>query len=114
MSFVSSSEGVSVKNLDQLDQTFMYSQIPKEILLKMDFDESHVKLLTDHCREQFTDNCSQLNDVHKLESEYVDVIVKLGFFVRDLHQHINQLHIDQFGDRNLTQFFNCIPWTRLV
>ncbi len=27
----------------------------------------------------------------------VDVIIKIGFFISDLHCHINQLHLKQFG-----------------
>ena len=30
----------------------------------------------------------------------VDHIIKLGFFINDLHRHIEQLHLEQFTDQN--------------
>ncbi len=39
--FVKPSDEVSKENLDQLDQSFMYTQILKEILLTIDFEQSH-------------------------------------------------------------------------
>jgi hypothetical protein len=32
-----------------------------------------------------------------LRTMEVDIIIKLGFFVRDLHQHIVTLHSNQYG-----------------
>jgi hypothetical protein len=42
------SGGISKKNLDQLDPTFMYTQILKEILLTIEFDEGHIEEFIDH------------------------------------------------------------------
>jgi tetratricopeptide (TPR) repeat protein len=28
-----------------------------------------------------------------------DIIIRMGFFIRDLHQHIEELHAEQFGDQ---------------
>jgi hypothetical protein len=42
ISFVKSSDKASNQNLDQLDQSFMYTQILKEILLTIDFEQKHI------------------------------------------------------------------------
>ncbi len=50
ISFVRSSNGASIQNLDQ---PFIYSQILKEILLTIDIQEEHIKQFLTYCREQF-------------------------------------------------------------
>jgi tetratricopeptide (TPR) repeat protein len=35
----------------------------------------------------------------------VDVIIKMGFFIGDLHHHIEQLHAEQFGGQNFVESF---------
>jgi len=35
----------------------------------------------------------------------VDIIIKLGFFIGDLNQHIEQLHKDQFDGQNSGESF---------
>ena len=128
ISFVkSSNDEASNQNLDQLDQSFMYTQILKEILLTIDFEQKHINEFLTYCREQFAGNTIQLKNVDKFEQEYhhhqpiwwytsqcflysmlnralrmmeVDLIIKMGFFVRDLHQHIAALHSEQYGGQN--------------
>jgi len=107
MSCVSTNEDVSNKNLDQLDPSFMYTQILKEILLTIKFDEKHIKEFIEHCRVQFVNNDYELKKIKKFEREYhdktpiwwytnecfvypmlnyalrvmnVDTIIKMGFF----------------------------------
>jgi tetratricopeptide (TPR) repeat protein len=123
MSFVSTSDGAIGKNLNQLDQSFMYTQILKEILLTIDFEQKHFMEFITYCHEQFKGNPAELKNVDKLEKEYrghtpiwwytyhcflysmlncalrtmeVDLIIKLGFFIRDLHEHITRLHSEQY------------------
>jgi tetratricopeptide (TPR) repeat protein len=122
ISFIKTTDGISKQNLDQLDQSFMYTQILKEILLTIDFEEEHISEFLTYCREQFADNSIELNNVEKLRNEYhnhqaiwwytcqgflyfmlnralrlmeADLIIKMGFFVRDLHNHIAELHAEQ-------------------
>jgi tetratricopeptide (TPR) repeat protein len=122
--FVKPSDGASKENLDQLDQSFMYTQILKEILLTIDFEQSHINEFLTYCREQFVGNSFELENIDKVEKEYrdrqpiwwytyqwflysmvnralrtmeVDLIIKMGFFVRDLHNHIAKLHTEQYG-----------------
>jgi tetratricopeptide (TPR) repeat protein len=132
ISFMATSGDVSKKNLDQLDCSFMYTQLLKEILLTIQFEEKHIKEFTAHCREQFADVEEELINVRKLERKYhnetpvwwytcdsflypmlntalrlmdVDLIIKMGFFIGDLHRQIEQLHTEQFnGDQSDTSF----------
>jgi hypothetical protein len=101
----------------------MCTQILKEILLTIQFDEGHIKEFIDHCRAVFDENERELENVDKLQQNYrdktpiwwytyeyflypmlnralrlmdVDIIIKIGFFISDLHRHIGRLHSEQF------------------
>jgi tetratricopeptide (TPR) repeat protein len=114
------------KKLDQLDCSFMYTQILKDILLTITFEPKHIQEYIEHCREQFADIEKKLTDVEELERDYhkntpvwwytcesflypmlnsalrlmdVGVMIKMGFFITDLHRQIQELHTEQFGDR---------------
>jgi tetratricopeptide (TPR) repeat protein len=132
ISFVKSSNEASTQNLDQLDQSFMYTQILKEILLTIDFEQKHIEEFLTYCREQFASNNTGLRNVDKLQKEYrrhkpiwwytsdgflysmlnralrvmeVDLIIKMGFFVRDLHNHIAALHSTQYREQTHSDSF---------
>ena len=102
----------------------MYTQILKEILLTIDFDQEHIQDFLGHCREHFVGNNNQLLNVNKIGLEYpdhspiwwytyncflysmlnkalrtmeFDLIVNMGFFIRDVHNHITTLHAEQYG-----------------
>jgi tetratricopeptide (TPR) repeat protein len=127
MNFLSTKNDTSDKNLDKLDQSFMYTQILKEILLEIDFNQQHIMEFTGYCREKFGDNVAQLKNIEQLEKEYdnhspiwwytcqcflysilnralrvmeVDIIIKMGFFLHDLHQHIKGLYDVQYAGDN--------------
>ncbi|CAF1503502.1 unnamed protein product, partial [Adineta steineri] len=99
------------KKLDQLDPSFMYTQILKEILLTITFEEKHTKEFIDYCRDLFANNTDEFTNIKKFEETYrnktpiywytcesflypmlncalrlmdVDIIVRMGFFIRDL------------------------------
>jgi tetratricopeptide (TPR) repeat protein len=124
ISFVKMTDGASNQNLDTLDQSFMYTQILKEILLTIDFEPVRINEFLTYCRAYFADNSAELKNADKLEKEYirhqaiwwytyecflysmlnralhtmeVDHIIKMSFFVRDLHYHIAALHFEQYG-----------------
>jgi hypothetical protein len=42
ISFIESTDGTSKENLNQLDSSFMYTQILKEILLTINFEQKHI------------------------------------------------------------------------
>jgi tetratricopeptide (TPR) repeat protein len=125
ISFVSAKDKKPTGNLDQLDPTFMYSQILKEILLTIDFDEEHIQNFANYYRENFSENAVQLNNIERFERDYddhtpiwwythecclysllnralrtmeVDAIIKMGFFIHDLHHQIAELHSEQFNE----------------
>ncbi|CAF1467396.1 unnamed protein product [Adineta steineri] len=118
ISFVASN-----KKLDQLDPSFMYTQILKEILLTIDFEDKHIKEFITYCRVAFVENEYDLHNIEKLEHDYydqrpiwwytsqrflysmlnqalrsmdVDIILRMGFFINDLHRDIQRLHSEQF------------------
>jgi tetratricopeptide (TPR) repeat protein len=124
ISLVKTIDMSSNENLDQIDQSFMYTQILKEILLTIDFEQEHINEFFTYCREQFVGNANELKNVDKIEKEYphptpiwwytygcflysmlnkalrtmeVDLIIKMGFFIRDLHNHIATLHAEQYS-----------------
>ncbi|CAF3489926.1 unnamed protein product [Adineta steineri] len=117
ISFVASN-----KKLDQLDPSFMYTQILKEILLTIDFEDEHIKEFITYCREAFVENERKLQNIEEFERDYhnhipvwwytyqyflysmlnqalrsmdVDIIVRMGFFISDLHRDIQRLHSEQ-------------------
>ncbi|CAF5041303.1 unnamed protein product, partial [Rotaria sp. Silwood1] len=103
-----------------LDPLFMYTQLLKEALLEIeDDDKIDIKALVDYCREQ--DDIPE-DQITQVEREYrnhtpvwwytaetfigpmlnrglrqmdVDIILKMGFFMRQLHNHISELHCEQ-------------------
>ena len=130
--FMPKNDDPSTQNLDQLDQSFMYTQILKDILLTIDFDESHIKEFTNYCREHLPNDPVQISMINELEGKYheyspiwwytsesflypmlnralrqmeIDIIIKVGFFISDLHHQIEQLHIEQYGDNEQFETF---------
>ncbi|CAF4016155.1 unnamed protein product [Adineta steineri] len=132
MSFVETIDNTSNINRNELDQSFIYTQILKEILLTIDFEEDYYNDFLLFCREYFVNNNIELRNVDKIEREYhehkpvwwytyncflysmsnkslrtieIDIIIKLGFFIRDLHQHIADLHSEQYSDHHHSETF---------
>jgi tetratricopeptide (TPR) repeat protein len=126
ISFMTTSNDVMNKKLDQFDQTFVYTRTLKEILLTMNFGKDHQREFLIYSRLQFVDNEIELSNIAKFEKHYcqqraihwyiypgfissmlnralykleVDLIMKLGFFIRDLHEYITQLHVEQYAGR---------------
>ncbi|CAF0970358.1 unnamed protein product [Adineta steineri] len=112
------------KKLDQLDPSFMYTQIIKEIILTIQFDQKHIQDYFNYCRDAFVDNEEELRNIQHLEGEYHnktpiywytcqlflypmlnhalrlmngDIITRMGFFIGDLHRQIEQLHKEQYA-----------------
>ena len=131
ISFVPSPIDVNTNpNLNEIDQSYMYTQILKEIILTIDFEKQHIDDFISYCRELFVDDENELKNINKLEQEYsshvpiwwytyqgflysmlnrdlrtmeVGFIIIIGFFIRDLHEQIVVLHREQYtgyGDFN--------------
>jgi hypothetical protein len=106
-------------NFDELDQSFMYSQILKEIIIDIKYDEKTKQNFVNFCRGQYSDNDIQLNIVNTFERDYelhspiwwytkepfiyttlnqalrkqdIEIIIKMGFFLQDLHRQIARIH----------------------
>jgi hypothetical protein len=119
ISFMSADEGCSSQNLNQLEPSFMYTQIFKEILLEMKHDQQAIKDLAVYCRKLYNGNADQLQVIKEFERDYRpessiwwytrecftyqmlnralcnlegDTIINMGFFIHDLHRQIEQLH----------------------
>ncbi|CAF4998953.1 unnamed protein product [Rotaria sp. Silwood1] len=58
------------ENLNQFETTFMYTQILKEILLTINFNQQHLEDFTNYCRENFVDNAVQLKIIKEFEKDY--------------------------------------------
>ncbi|CAF0822971.1 unnamed protein product [Adineta steineri] len=127
MSFVGTN-----KKLDQLDPSFMYTQIIKEIILTIKFGQNHIQDYLNYCREAFTDSKEELINIKRLEDEYHkktpiywytcqmflypmlnralrlmdgDIITHMGFFIGDLHRQIEQLHKEQYAGTTAADTF---------
>ncbi|CAF3872443.1 unnamed protein product [Adineta steineri] len=123
ISFVPANEVVTSENLNQLEPNYMYTQIFKDILLGIEHDHLQaIKNLAVYYRKFYHDNIAQLNLIDEFQHNYrreqaiwwytrecftyemlnralrtldADTIINMGFFVRDLHQQIDQLHQQQ-------------------
>ncbi|CAF1310155.1 unnamed protein product [Rotaria sordida] len=116
-----------------IDPLFMYTQLLKEAFLEIEDDDvTSIKELVDYCRLH---NAASPTTLEMLEREYrhhppswwytgpffiysmlnhglrlmnVDIIMRMGFFIRHLHKHIEKLHGEQQSDeptnRPLTVF----------
>ncbi|CAF3605602.1 unnamed protein product [Rotaria sp. Silwood1] len=107
-----------------LDPLFMYTQLLKETLLEIEDDDAKsIKDLVDYCRLH---EDIPKDEIKKFQSEYrdhtpiwwytaetfiypmlnrglrimdIDIILKMGFFIRHLHNHIAELHREQQSNK---------------
>ncbi|CAF2058913.1 unnamed protein product [Rotaria magnacalcarata] len=126
MSFVSKQtivgeDGSQTQNLDQLEPAYMYSMLFKDIILEIDEDDKKpMKALVAYCHDQgvskqqlnyfqneynqksaiwwYTENIFLYSMLNKaLRSLDMEVMVKMGFFIRNLHRQLEQLHQEQLS-----------------
>ena len=123
MSFIPKRETSEVaynrQNLDQLPPSYMYSMIFKDIILEIDDnDAKSMNTLVNFCRQQnipeiqtnfLQNNYHQKSPVwwytkpmflfgmlnRALRLLDMEVMIKLGFFIRSLHLQLEQLHQEQ-------------------
>ncbi|CAF1237974.1 unnamed protein product [Adineta steineri] len=127
MSFVGTN-----KKLDQLDPSFMYTQIIKEIMLTITFKQNHIQDYFNYCRDVFANNGKELKNIQQLKRGYHkktpiywytcqmflypmlnralrlmdgDIITQMGFFIGDLHRQIEQLHKEQYAGTTAADTF---------
>ncbi|CAF0779103.1 unnamed protein product [Adineta steineri] len=122
VSFLTINEMASTENLNQLEPTFMYTQLFKEILLDIKYGPRAIKDLAACCREAFIGNTIELQLIKEFERDYhpqqaiwwytrecftykmlnqalrimnADIIINMGFFLCDVHQQIQKLYEQQ-------------------
>ena len=113
ISFAKSESQNSNTNKNTLDCSFMYTQILKEILLTIDFNDAHFNDFLTFCRTALAGNTRELRNIDRIQNEYrkrepiwwytyesflysmlnkalrlmnIDILVKMAFFVCDLHK----------------------------
>ena len=133
ISFASTGDSTTnTTNKDTLDCSFMYTEMLKDILLTIHFNDGHIIEFVKYCRIELSKNSKQLKIVDQIEKEYhdhqpiwwytretflysmlnralrlmdVDIIIQMGFFVCDLHKNIADLHSKQFHGQHTSQSF---------
>ncbi|CAF3713826.1 unnamed protein product [Rotaria socialis] len=125
------SANVTGTSSDELDPSFMYSQILKEILLDVDYNSKAKNEFVKLCREQFSADKDELKVIDEFEQYYpypshskeldqdpspiwwytrdcflyvmlnkalrtldIEKIIKMGFFIRDIHRQIEEIHLE--------------------
>ena len=122
------------KPLNQLDHTFMYTQILKEILLEIPFTKEHIHQFSTYCNnyfqndphsptetklQSFKENYANHSPIwwyteagflyrmlnQALRNLEIDTIVNIGFFLQDLHESLTKAHHEQIKQgRHLRPF----------
>lgn len=107
-------------NLNEIEPSFMYTQLLKEILIDMEYNETTIEDFVNFLRNipeyQSASSLNRLEEFkrtykhktpiwwytkedfiyyilnHALRTQDVNVIIKMGFFIRDLYKEIKQIH----------------------
>jgi tetratricopeptide (TPR) repeat protein len=122
MCFVGKTKEGSSQSLNQLEPLFMYTQIFKETLLQIDYNQEAIKDLINFWRSEYSNNAVMLKRIDEFEHHYCPqssigwysresfvyqtlnwalrvmdskIMLKMGFFIRDLHYQLVKLHQEQ-------------------
>ena len=117
MSFISIDKKICAANLNQLDPTFMYTQLLKQILLDIKPTEHTIKDFAASARKQYVSNPRKRDDINEFERKYssqtsiywytrenfiykilnralrlleADLILDMGFLLHDIHCEVSQ------------------------
>lgn len=117
---------------ERFDQSLICTRIFLEIFLTIEFEPKHLTEFINHCRAVFVNNKDTLKDVINFEENYrlhtpiwwytydsflrpmlncalrhlnIDLIIKLAFFIVDLHRQIEGLYKEQFQNRSTNETF---------
>lgn len=107
---------------NQLEATFVYTNLFKDIIFEMNYEKNDFDNLVQQCQSKYQDNTYELEIINEFENNYkehrpiwwytrecfmyhilnrtlrtfdVDMILTLGPFIQDLHQHLCELHSQQ-------------------
>ena len=108
--------------LDQIDPSFMYSKLLKEILLEINYDDNAIHTLTNFCERQYASNSEELKIIEEFRMKYrqnspiwwytrecfiyqmlnrslrmcdINMIALMGFVLKDIHQQISALYLQK-------------------
>ncbi|CAF2035288.1 unnamed protein product [Rotaria magnacalcarata] len=123
VSIIGVNEGSSNENINQLDPTFMYSQLFKETLLELEYGEQIIKDFAKFLKkEEYYNNKKEKKMIKEFGNTYErsnairwytrecfmykllnealrtlngDLIIRMGFFLCDLHRQIERLYQNQ-------------------
>jgi tetratricopeptide (TPR) repeat protein len=122
LSFLPMGEEACSQNVNQLEGSFMYTQLFKEILVDMKHHSQAIKDFAVFCRKLHHGNASQLKIIHEFEDDYSpqlsirwytrecftypmlnralctlesETIINMGFFIHDLHRQLEQLQTEE-------------------
>lgn len=111
---------------------FLLTKVLKELILKMEFDNAHLQQWVGFCRPSLTTNETDSKGLDLLEKKYphippvwfyahdyfiwstlnrslrtfdVNILVKMSFFIHDLHEQIDRLHREQMIQSGMNQPF---------
>ena len=125
-------ENVASPNLDQLPPSYMYTQLMKEIILDLEYNEQSIKDFATYFNQHFVYYDIDLKSITAFAENYylhssiwwysspsfiystlnkalrnldTSTIAKMAFFVRDLHRQLEQLHSQQFNIGSTSQTF---------
>lgn len=121
----------SKDDLKQLNQSFLYWFLVKQIILDIKYDRQDYKQIAEFCRQQYHDNPSELKIIDEFERSYLEhtpiwwytrrcflyvminralqtqdfeVVLKMGSYIQDLYQQLNKLQRD---NENLFVLYRC-------
>ncbi|CAF3864337.1 unnamed protein product [Rotaria sp. Silwood1] len=124
ISIIGVNEESSSENLNQLEPSFMYSQIFKEILLNMEYGQEAIRDFVMFCQEEYQGNTIELKLIDKFQRTYHptmaiwwytcecfiykmlnhalrtldgDIIIRMGFYLCDVHRKIISLYNNQIS-----------------
>jgi tetratricopeptide (TPR) repeat protein len=130
ISFLPKSETTADENLNHLDPIFIYSRIMKEILLTIKFNKEDFQKFIDWCQAEVCNNENESKKISEFAEKYraeeaviwysyleflysmlnralrltdVNTIIKMGFFITDLHRHIERLHKEQVRQDRISE-----------
>lgn len=122
VSFVTVDGDMSNDDLNRLEPSFMYTQIIKEAIFDMDYDDTAIEILVNYCRQFYKNNVVEQSIIKEFQQSYRSkspvwwytrecftyqmlnralrllegtTIVNMGFFIRDIHNQLKELHQSQ-------------------
>lgn len=131
IAYIAARQAPITNDLYRLSPSFMYTQIFKKIFLQIQFNKQDILNFVRYCRQIFVDNnvflrqCNQLvqdYDRHSpiwwykncqflpsllktaIEQVNINLLIKLGFFIKDLCQEIKHLHTSTRSSQTLTVY----------